>query len=200
MKKKFEVTEERAIQILNSRAIIEKLLTPYKGVEISYIGYVDADGNPFTWTDSDGIEEEYAIVSFKAMSTYQLELSLDELEEGMLDECISHTMSMNMPVGKAQELCQGMLGTLIAHERALKEDGVETGEFGTFVKSFSPIASVEVKTASVRELLAKRASKREDVAPKAKKDKKVKLDLAEEEVDEPKAKKSKEDKKAKKAK
>jgi len=200
MKKTFEIDVDSAEAIINSRAIIEDALTPYKGIEVTYVGLTDADGEPFEWTDKRGNTEEYAIVSFNAMNEHQLEQSVEAFEEGDYQSAVNNNMSMRMLVHKAQELSPKMLGTLICHYVKLKdEDGEFTGEEALMPKSFAPIASKVAKRVSLKDLLASKKGKKDD--KKASKDKPKKVKLAEaDDVEEPKAKKKdKKDKKEKKA-
>jgi len=201
MKKTFEIDVDSAEAIINSRAIIEDALTPYKGIEVTYVGFTDADGEPFEWTDKRGNTEEYAIVSFNAMNEHQLEESVEAFEEGDYQSAVNNNMSMRMPVHKAQELSAKMLGTLICHYVKLKdEDGEFTGEEALMPKSFAPIASKVAKRVSLADILASKKGKKGD---KASKDKPKKVKLAEADNDDeesPKAKKKdKKDKKEKKA-
>ena len=189
-----EITQEIAERIINSKVIIEDALTPYKGVEISHIGYVDAEGEAFVWEDT---EEEFALVSFKAMNPYQLTLAVEEYENEEFDECVNHNLVMRMNVEKARKLSAGTTGVLICHEITVEdEEGNEVQMLAP--KSYSATESVVAKKVSLKDLLGKSKDKKSDKKDKKSKDKKSKV-VVDEEFDEPKkAKKDKKDKDGKK--
>jgi hypothetical protein len=178
-----EITQKVAENIIESRVIIEEAMTPYKGVEVTYVGFTDAEGEQFLWNDEDGDPDPsrpFAIVSFNAMNLHLLEQSVDEYQAGMYDECVNHNLSVRMDADKARELSKGTPGTLICHNVHLKdEDGelmydekTEEPVMGLLVKSFAPVAAKFAKKASLADILAKRAPKEE---PKAVPEKKVKI-------------------------
>lgn len=195
-----EITEKIAERIINSKVLIENPLTPYKGVEISYIGYTDKDGEPFERTDEDGdpTGEYFAIVSLKAMSPYQLERAVEEFNNGEFEEACNHNLSLRMPVDKARELCVGTLGTLICHNVTVKDEDDED-IIALMAKSFAPMEAVVAKKVSLSDLLNKGKKGKKEDEPKGKKDKKDKKGkkVAEEAPEEPKSKKSKKDKEPK---
>jgi hypothetical protein len=179
-----EITQEIAERIINSKAIIEESNVPYKGVEVSYVGYTDAEGEPFLWEDT---EEPYAIVSFKAMNEHQLKTAVQEYLDEEYDDAVNHNLSMRMSIEKANEIHAGVtIGVLICHEVEVDNDGEP--EMALLPKAFSPAKAKDAKKVSLADLLK---AKKGDKAPKE-----VKLDVA----DEPKAKSKDKDKKAKKAK
>jgi hypothetical protein len=170
-----DITAEIAERIINSKAIIEESLTPYKGIEVSYVGYTDAEGEPFEW-ERDGETEHYAIVSFKAMNTHQLMQSVEEFEAEEYDDCVNHNLSMRMSIAKADELSAGMIGTLICHDVQVKdEDGELTDELALLPKSFAPIKAKVAKKASLADMIASRKAKAEPKADKPVADKPVKM-------------------------
>lgn len=160
-----EITQEIAERIINGKSLIEQALVPYKGIEVSYVGFVDADGEPFLWEDT---EEPYAIVSFKAMNEHQLNQSVEEFADGDYESAVNHNLSMRMDVVKAREICKGTPGTLICHEVEVGEEGAK--ETALLPKNFVPAVAVVAKTASLADRLAKRKA---PVAEPA-----VKLDVA----------------------
>lgn len=164
-----EITEKIAERIINSKVLVEHPNTPYKGVEISYIGYTDAEGNPFEREDEDGdpTGEYFAIVSFKAMSPYQLEKAVEEFNNGEYEEACNHNLSMRMNVEKARELCAGTLGTLICHNVTVKDEDDED-VIALMARSFAPMEAVVAKKVTLADLLKKKAPKEE-----GKKDKKA---------------------------
>jgi hypothetical protein len=157
-----EITFEIAERIINSKAIIEESMTPYKGIEVSYVGYTDAEGNAFEWEREDGDTEHYAIVSFKAMNTHQLNTAIDEFEAENFDDAVNHNLSMRMSIAKADELSAGMIGTLICHEVQVKdEDGELTDDLALLPKTFAPIKAKVAKKASLADMIASRKAKAE---------------------------------------
>jgi hypothetical protein len=170
-----EITREIAERIINSKALIEESSVPYKGVEVSYVGYNDADGEPFLWEETD---EPYAIVSFKAMNAHQLSTAVQEFVDEDYDSCVNHNLSMRMSIEKANEIHAGVtIGVLICHEVEIDVDG--EAELALLPKAFSPAKAKDVKKVSLADLLAKKA-------PKAERE--VKLNEAEPAVVKPKAK------------
>lgn len=189
-----EITEKIAEKIINSKVLIEEALVPYKGVEISYIGYTNKDDEPFEWLDEDGdaTGRYFALVSFKAMNPYQLAQAVEEFSNEEYDEACNHNLSLRMDVEKARELSAGMLGTLICHNVVVTNDDDEEVET-LMAKSFAPIASVSAKQVSLKDQLKKHKKGNKEEEPKAKKDKKDKKGkkVVEETPEEPKSKKSK---------
>lgn len=177
MEKQFIIDETIAERIITSKVIIDEALVPFKGVEVSYVGYTDADGDAWTWDESG---EEFAIVSFKAMNPHQLATAVEEFEAGDYEASANHNLSMRMPVDKAREIIAGATsGTLVCHNVEIEDE--ETGEtiVALLPKNFIPAVAKEAKRASLKDILAKRAEKREDAEepkeePKAE-TKKVKL-------------------------
>ena len=161
-----EITQEIAERIINSKVVIEESNTPYKGVEVSYVGYTDGDGEPFVWEESD---EPYAIVSFKAMNNHQLKQAVAEYLEEDYDECVNHNLSMRMSIEKANEIHAGVtIGVLICHEVEVENEDGDI-ELALLPKAFSPAKAKDAKKISLADLLSKKAQP------------KVKLDEAEEE-------------------
>ena len=156
-----EITKEIAEKIINSRAIVEDAGVPYKGIEVTYVGYNDENGEPFTWEDS---EEQYAIVSLNACTPYQLEKSVEEFIAEDYNNACNHNVSIRMNVDKARELSKGTPCTLIMVERQTEIDGVDTTIL--VAKSVAPVASVVAKKTNLSALLAKKATQPEvDVIP-----------------------------------
>lgn len=189
-----EITQEIAERIIKSKVVIDEVQTPFKGVEISHIGYLDANDEPFMWEDT---EEEFALVSFKAMNEYQLDLAVQQYKDGDYEECVNHNLVMRMNVEKARKLSAGTTGTLICHE----VDGTDEddNEIKVIVpKSFVGAESKVAKRVDLDSLLGKSKDKKSDKKDKKSKDKKAKKSDLDEEFEEPK--KAKKDKKSKEGK
>lgn len=152
-----EITKEIAEKIINSRSIVDQAGVPFKGIELSNVGFTNSDGEPFVWEESD---EEYAIVSLNACTPYQLEQAVEEFIAEDYDNACNHNVSLRMNVDKARELVKGVPYTLVMVERQTEIDGVDTTIL--VAKSITPVASVVAKKATLADLLAKKAD-----APKA---------------------------------
>lgn len=168
-----EITREIAQRIIESRPVIDEMLTPFKGVEVSHVGFTDRHGDAFEWENGD----EYAIVSFKAMSEYGFDRAVEDFNDEEYTDACNHTLSMSMDVEKARDLI-GAVGVLTCHKIENKD-----GEMITVVKSFKAVAP------------ANASSKTRTLDSVGGKKKGIKLAEA---VEEPKAKKK--DKKDKKEK
>lgn len=147
-----EITKEIAEKIINSRSIVDQAGVPFKGIELSNVGFTNSDGEPFVWEESD---EEYAIVSLNACTPYQLEQAVEEFIAEDYDNACNHNVSLRMNVDKARELVKGVPYTLVMVERQTEIDGVDTTIL--VAKSITPVASVVAKKASLADLLAKKA-------------------------------------------
>lgn len=165
-----EITREIAQRIIESRPVIDEMLTPFKGVEVSHVGFTDKHGDAFEWENGD----EYAIVSFKAMSEYGFDRAVEDFNDEEYADACKHTLSMSMDVEKARDLI-GAVGVLTCHKIENKD-----GEMITVVKSFKAVAPANAST------------KTRTLDSVESKEKGIKLAEA---VEEPKAKKK--DKKAK---
>ena len=152
-----EITREIAEKIINSRSVVDQAGVPYKGIEVTNVGFNDSDGEPFVWEESD---EEYAIVSLNACTPYQLEQAVEEFVAEDYDNACNHNVSLRMNVDKARELVKGVPYTLVMVERQTEIDGVDTTIL--VAKSITPVAAVVAKKATLADLLAKKAD-----APKA---------------------------------
>ena len=152
-----EITKEIAEKIINSRSIVDQAGVPFKGIELSNVGFTNSDGEPFVWEESD---EEYAIVSLNACTSYQLEQAVEEFIAEDYDNACNHNVSIRMNVDKARELGKGTPCVLVMVERQTEIDGVDTTIL--VAKSITPVAAVTAKKATLADLLAKKAD-----APKA---------------------------------
>lgn len=148
-----EITKDIAEKIINSRSVVDQAGVPYKGIEVTNVGYTDAEGDAFLWEDT---EEEYAIVSLNACTPYQLQQAVEEFIDEDFDSACNHNVSIRMNVEKARELGKGTPCTLIMVERQTDIDGVDTTIL--VAKSVVPVASVTAKKASLADLLAKKAT------------------------------------------
>ena len=144
-----EITREIAEKIINNRALVDQAGVPYKKVEVSYVGYVDANGDAFV--DDNG--NEFAIVTFNASTPYQLEQAVADFIAEDYDSATGHRVSMRMPVKQAQNIEKGFTGTLMLREGEVEVDGEMI--IALFAKSFVPTAAVEVKKVSLADMLAK---------------------------------------------
>ena len=152
-----EITREIAEKIINSRSVVDQAGVPYKGIEVTNVGFNDSDGEPFVWEESD---EMYAIVSLNACTSYQLEQAVEEFIAEDYDNACNHNVSIRMNVDKARELGKGTPCVLVMVERQTEIDGVDTTIL--VAKSITPVAAVTAKKATLADLLAKKAD-----APKA---------------------------------
>lgn len=153
-----EITKAIAQRIIESRPVIDEMLTPFKGVEVSNVGFKDADGDAFEWEDGT----EYAIVSFKAMSEYHFDRASEDFDNEDYTDACNHNLSLSVEATKARELI-GSTGVLVCHKIENKD-----GEMIVVVKSFK---AVPAENAS---------SKLRTLGGKGKKDgKKSKIALAE---------------------
>jgi len=161
MENRIEITEEIAERIISSRMLIEEALVPYKGIEVTYVGYVDAEGEPFLWEDSD---EPYAIVSFKATNNYQLGKSLDLFEQGDFEGATSKSLSMRMNVDKAKGIVAGATsGTLVCHEVEVEDEDTGDTVLALLPKNFIPAEAKTAKKVSLKELMDARKAKGAEV-------------------------------------
>ena len=147
-----EITKERAEQIINKRSLVESAGVPYKKVEVLYVGYVDSNGDAFV---NDETGEEFAIVSFNAVTPYQLERAVEEFIAEDYESATNHKVSMRMPTKQASLLEKGFTGTLMLREAEVEVDGEKV--IGLFAKSFAPTQAVDFKKVSLADLLAKKA-------------------------------------------
>jgi hypothetical protein len=141
-----EFTKEIAMKIIESKPVIDQAMVPYKGIEVTYVGYTDSDGNAFTWESGD----EYAIVSFKAVTEYGFEQSVEDFKNEDYNSAVNHNLSMSMSVDKARELSIKTPGTLVCHF-VTNKDGVEI----LVPRSYAPTQAVVAKTRSLASILAK---------------------------------------------
>ena len=147
-----EFTREIAMKIIESKPVIEDALVPYKGIEISYIGLVDEDGDAFEWESGD----EYAIVSFKAVNEYGFDLSVQHFKNEDYKKAVNQNLTMSMSVDKARNLSLNTPGTLVCHFVKNKE-GIDI----LVPKSYAPAVAKDASKSrrSLSDILAK-----EDVA------------------------------------
>lgn len=141
-----EITREKALAMIESKPVIDQVMVPYKGIEVTYVGYTDKDGDAWTWEDST----EYAIVSLKAVNEYNFELSVEDFKNEDYLSAVNRNMSINMNVEQARKISKGITGTLICHTRPNKE-GIDI----VVPKSFVPLESIVAKTRSLASILAK---------------------------------------------
>ena len=88
------------------------------------------------WENGD----EYAIVSFKAMSEYGFDRAVEDFNDEEYADACNHTLSMSMDVEKARDLI-GAVGVLTCHKIENKD-----GEMITVVKSFKAVAPAHAST------------------------------------------------------
>lgn len=141
-----EITKEIALRLIESKPVIDQALVPYKGIEVTYVGYTDSEGDAFTWEDGS----EYAIVSFKAVNEYGFEQSVEDFKNEDYESAVNRNLSLRMNVEQARNVSKGITGTLICHLRP-NQDGVEI----LVPKSFAPAQAIVAKTRSLTDILAK---------------------------------------------
>ena len=141
-----EITREKALAMIESKPVIDQVMVPYKGIEVTYVGYVDKDGDAWTWEDGT----EYAIVSLKAVNEYNFNESVEDFKNEDYVSAVNRNMSININVDQARKISKGITGTLICHTR-LNKEGVEI----VVPKSFVPLESIVAKTRSLSSILAK---------------------------------------------
>jgi hypothetical protein len=144
-----EITQEIALRIIESKPVIEQAMVPYKGIEVSHVGYTDADGEPFMWEDGT----EYAIVNFKAVNEYGFEQSVADFQNEDYESAVNYNLSMRMSVDKAQDLAKGVPGTLVCQMITVDIDGVDTEVL--MPKSYTPAQAIVAKKRSLSDILAK---------------------------------------------
>ena len=144
-----EITQEIALRIIESKPVIEQAMVPYKGIEVSHVGYTDGDGEPFAWEDGS----EFAVVSFKAVSEYGFQQSVEDFKNEDFESASNHKLTMRMSVDKAQDLAKGVPGTLVCHMVTVDIEGVETEVL--MPKSYTPAKAVVAKKRSLTDILAK---------------------------------------------
>jgi len=145
-----EITREIALKMIESRPVIEQAMVPYKGIDIAYVGYVNADGEPFTWESGD----EYAIVSFNATNEYKFNESVEAFKNEDYEEAVNGRLSLSVPVEQARKLSKGLPGTLICHYVTITDDNGEDIEI-LVPKSFAPVEAIVAKKRSLSDILAK---------------------------------------------
>jgi hypothetical protein len=128
------ITKEQAQRIIESSPVITQSNVPYKGVEITHIGFTNADGEPFVWDSGD----EYAIVSFKALTEYQFNEAVQNFIAEDFDEAVRRNITLSVPVEKAQLWSKGVPGTLVCHN-IVNNDGVEI----MVAKTYQPAVAVD---------------------------------------------------------
>ena len=143
-----EFTRELAMKIIESKPVIDQALVPYKGIEVSYVGFTDADGEAFEWESGD----EYAIVSFKAVNEYGFDLSVEDFKNEDFDSAVNHNLSMSMSVDKARNISVNAPGTLVCHF-VKNKDGIDI----LVPKSYTPAVAIDSSKArrSLTDILAK---------------------------------------------
>lgn len=147
-----ELTEERVINILSSRANIAKTGVAYKGVEIGNITYQTKEGENFYWKDEDGndTDRRYAIVNLKAMSPWQQQEAMRLLGEGDLQGATNQSLSLNVDPETAAEWERVGSGSLIT-TTVINKDGVEI----MVAKKFIPAQSIDATRVDFQALLKK---------------------------------------------
>lgn len=148
-----EITKEIAQRIIESTPVITEANVPYKGIEINHIGFNDADGNPFSYDNGD----EYAIASFKAVSEYQFDKSVEAFVEEDYDTAVAGSLSMRVPVEKARLWSVKTPGTLVCH-KVINNDGVEI----MVARSYQPAVAIDSTKAkrTLADVLAGKAQAR----------------------------------------
>jgi len=131
-----EITKKIAQAIIESRPVIDEMLVPFKGVEVSNVGFKDADGDPFEWEDGT----EYAIVSFKAMSEYHFDRASEDFENEDYADACNHNLTLSVEATKARELISST-GVLVCHKIENKD-----GDMIVVVKSFKAIPAENAGT------------------------------------------------------
>lgn len=131
-----EITKEIAQKIIESRPVIDEMLTPFKGVEVAHVGFTDKHGDAFEWDNGD----EYAIVSFKAMSEYHFDQALEDFNNEDYNEACNHTLSLSVPADKARDMI-GASGVLVCHKIENKD-----GDMIVVVKSFKAVAPADASS------------------------------------------------------
>ena len=144
-----EITREIAEKMINSRSLVDQAGVPFKKVDVSYVGYVDANGDALV--DDDG--NEYAIVSFNAITPYKLEQAVADFIAEDYESAVNHNLSMRMSVSQAKLIAKGCPGTLVLREAEVDVDG--TMVTALFAKSFTPAVAVDSKKVSLADMLAK---------------------------------------------
>jgi len=144
-----EITKEIAERIINSRALVDQAGVPFKKVEVTYVGYTDSNGDNFV--DDNG--DEFAIVSFNAVTPYQLEKSVEDFIAEDYESAVNHNVSMRMPVKQASLVAKGCPGTLLLRDAEVEVEGEMITAL--FAKSFTPAVAVDSKKVSLADLLAK---------------------------------------------
>lgn len=147
-----EITKKIAQKIIESRPVIDEMLVPFKGVEVSNVGFKDADGDPFEWEDGT----EYAIVSFKAMSEYQFDRACEDFENEDYTDACNHNLSLSVEATKARDLI-GATGVLVCHKVENKD-----GEMIVVVKSFKAVPA-ENASSKLRTLSGKKDGKKSKI-------------------------------------
>lgn len=142
-----EITKEIAQRIIESSPVITEANVPYKGIEVTNIGYTDADGEPFAWESGD----EYAIVSFKALTEYQFDNAVQAFIEEDYEGAVRHNLTLSLPVEKARLLSVKTPGTLVCR-KILNNDGVEI----MVANSYQPAVAIDSSKAkrSLADILA----------------------------------------------
>lgn len=154
-----KLDQKTAFAILKSFKQTNEIDTPYKGIEVSNVSYVDKDGNPFKYEQSG---EEYAIVNLKAQTEYKRKEAIVALKEGRLQDACNTNLSVNMLVSELEDspIVKGQLGTLILRNVELKdEEGNPTGDTAILGKTFVPM---EAKTADIFDFEAELAKAMQD--------------------------------------
>jgi hypothetical protein len=141
-----EITREKALAMIESKPVIDQVMVPYKGIEVTHVGYTDSEGDAWTWEDGT----EYAIVSLKAVNEYGFEQSVEDFKNEDYESAVNRNLSLRMNVEQARNVSKGITGTLICHTRPNKE-GVDI----VVPKSFVPLESIVAKTRSLSSILAK---------------------------------------------
>lgn len=142
-----EITKEIAQRIIESSPVITEANVPYKGIEITNIGYVDADGEPFAWESGD----EYAIVSFKALTEYQFDNAVQSFIEEDYETAVRNNLTLSVPVEKARLWTVKTPGTLVCR-KILNNDGIEI----MVANSYQPAVAIDASKAkrSLADILA----------------------------------------------
>tara|TARA_R110000782_G_scaffold139868_1_gene232376 strand:- start:403 stop:963 length:561 start_codon:yes stop_codon:yes gene_type:complete len=129
-----EITLDIAQRIIEGTPVLTEVGVPYKGIEVTHVGFTDADGTPFEYESGD----QYAIVSLKAYNEYQFENAVAAFVAEDYDEAVAKSLSVSMTVDKAREIQAKSTGTVIL-QTVMNSDDVEI----IVVRSFVPAVAVD---------------------------------------------------------
>jgi hypothetical protein len=131
-----EITMEIAQRIIEGTPVLTEVGVPYKGIEVTHVGYVDGDGTPWEYESGD----KYAIVSLRAYNEHQFDNAVEAFVAEDYDEAVAKSLSVNILVDKLGDIQAKSTGTVIL-STYMNADDIECVGIRSFVPAMAIDAS-----------------------------------------------------------